>query len=170
MTYDASHHIGACVGLYFVSAILGFTLVFAIRPTASANWFRTLMENGNVLTSMTKSRDNAIQRMTPGTVQIQGVIGAVLCAIIGINIGSLAVETARDGALAFIGAIVIFAAGLCLAFGVAFSLSLGTAVAGAIATTVWVPGVEATVGGGQWAGVPALDGDAAVDVVRSLIE
>lgn len=54
--------------------------------------------------------------------------------------------------------------------GVAFSLSLGTAVAGAIATTVWVPGVEATVGGGQWAGVPALDGDAAVDVVRSLIE
>lgn len=123
MTYDASHHIGACVGLYFVSAILGFTLVFAFRPAASANWFRNLMENGNVLTSMTKSRDNAIQRVTPGTMQIQGVIGSVLCAIIGINIGSLAVETARDGALAFIGAIVIFAAGLCLAFGVAFSLS-----------------------------------------------
>ncbi|GAA2824613.1 hypothetical protein GCM10010471_02500 [Leucobacter komagatae] len=53
--------------------------------------------------------------------------------------------------------------------GVAFSLSLGTAVAGAIATTVWVPGVEATVGGGQWAGAPALDGEAAVEVVRSLI-
>ncbi|EIC07668.1 hypothetical protein OR221_2351 [Microbacterium laevaniformans OR221] len=123
MSYDASHHIGAYVGLYFVSAILGFTLVFAIRSTASANWFRNLMENGKVLTSMTKSRDNAIQRMTPGTVQVQGVTGSVLCAIIGIEIGSRAVETARDSALAFIGAIAIFAAGLCLAFGVAFWLS-----------------------------------------------
>lgn len=53
--------------------------------------------------------------------------------------------------------------------GVAFSLTLGTAVAGATATTVWVPGVEATVGGGTWDGYPALDGPAAVDLVRGLI-
>ncbi len=53
--------------------------------------------------------------------------------------------------------------------GVAFSLTLGTAVAGATATTVWVPGVEATIGGGTWDGYPALDGPAAVEVVRGLI-
>lgn len=53
--------------------------------------------------------------------------------------------------------------------GVAFSLTLGTAVAGATSTTVWVPGVEAVIAGGQWADAPALDGPAAVDVVQSLL-
>lgn len=53
--------------------------------------------------------------------------------------------------------------------GVAFSLTLGTAVAGSTATTVWVPGVEAQVGGAQWGDYPALDGPAAVAVVQSLL-
>lgn len=53
--------------------------------------------------------------------------------------------------------------------GVAYALNLGTAVAGTTVTTVWLPGVEATIGGGQWDGFPALDSAAAVDVVKSLV-
>lgn len=53
--------------------------------------------------------------------------------------------------------------------GIAFSLTLGTAVAAAISTTVWVPGAEARITGGQWADFPALDGPAAVQVMKTLL-
>lgn len=54
--------------------------------------------------------------------------------------------------------------------GIAFSLDLGSAVAGATTTTVWVPTVEAIIGGGSWANMPALDGPAAAEVVRQLLK
>ena len=53
--------------------------------------------------------------------------------------------------------------------GVAYSLTLGTAVAGAISTVVWLPGVEVTVAGGSWSNIPALDGQAAVKLAQDLL-
>ena len=53
--------------------------------------------------------------------------------------------------------------------GVAYSLALGTSVAGATAITVWLPDVEVTIGGGQWGDYPALDGPAAIEVTRQLL-
>lgn len=53
--------------------------------------------------------------------------------------------------------------------GVAFSLTMGTAVAGVTATTVWFPGFQANITGGTWGDYPALDGPAAVQIVKTLL-
>jgi hypothetical protein len=53
--------------------------------------------------------------------------------------------------------------------GVAYSLGMTTAVAGAITTTVWTPAAEVTVAGGTWDGLPALDGPAALSVAQQLL-
>ena len=53
--------------------------------------------------------------------------------------------------------------------GVASSVGTTTSVAGALSTTVWVPGVEAMIGGGRWGDMPALDGPAAIEVVKGLV-
>lgn len=53
--------------------------------------------------------------------------------------------------------------------GLAYSFTLDNDVAAAVTTTVWLPEVEATVGGGRWGDYPALDGPAAVAVVKSLL-
>lgn len=53
--------------------------------------------------------------------------------------------------------------------GVAFSLTMGTAVAGVTVTTVWLPGAEAMITGGTWGDLPALDGPAAIEVVKTLL-
>lgn len=54
--------------------------------------------------------------------------------------------------------------------GIAYSLGMTTAVAGVISTTVWLPGVQAQITGGQWDGMPTLDGSASVEVVKSLVK
>lgn len=53
--------------------------------------------------------------------------------------------------------------------GLAYSFALENDVAAAVTTTVWLPDVEATVGGGRWGDYPALDGAAAVAAVQSLL-
>lgn len=53
--------------------------------------------------------------------------------------------------------------------GVATSVTMGVSVAGAVAISVWVPGVEAHISGGQWGDFPALDGPAAISVVQALV-
>lgn len=53
--------------------------------------------------------------------------------------------------------------------GVAYSIEIGAGNASAIGSTVWVPGVEAVVGGGKWGDMPALDGAVAVNIVRELL-
>lgn len=53
--------------------------------------------------------------------------------------------------------------------GVAYTLDMATAVVGVSVTTVWLPGIEAHVTGGKWEGMPALDGPAALEVVKSLV-
>lgn len=54
--------------------------------------------------------------------------------------------------------------------GIAYSLDMATAVVGVSSTTVWLPGIEAHITGGKWEGMPALDGPAALNVVKSLVE
>lgn len=54
--------------------------------------------------------------------------------------------------------------------GIAYSLGMTTSVVGVISTTVWLPGVQAQITGGQWDGMPALDGAASVEVVKSLVQ
>lgn len=53
--------------------------------------------------------------------------------------------------------------------GVAFTMSMGTAVAGATATTIWLPYAEVKISGGTWGDFPALDGAAAVQVAKQLL-
>ena len=53
--------------------------------------------------------------------------------------------------------------------GVAYSTGVMTSVAGAVSTTVWLPGVEAMIGGGRWAEMPSLDGPAAIEAVKGLV-
>lgn len=53
--------------------------------------------------------------------------------------------------------------------GVAYSYSLGTAVAGVIVTTIWLPHAEINITGGTWGDYPALDGPAAVGVAKKLL-
>jgi len=53
--------------------------------------------------------------------------------------------------------------------GIAYAFILGNEDGGVITTTVWVPGVVATISGSQWSDLPSLDGRAAVDVVEHLL-
>lgn len=53
--------------------------------------------------------------------------------------------------------------------GVAYSMTMDTAVAAVVVTTVWLPEVEVTVSGGQWAQHPALDGRASLEVTKQLL-
>ena len=53
--------------------------------------------------------------------------------------------------------------------GVAYTMTMETAVATAIVTTVWLPYAEITVTGGKWGDHPALDGPAAVQVAKALL-
>ncbi|MFD6897841.1 hypothetical protein ACFWB0_25310 [Rhodococcus sp. NPDC060086] len=53
--------------------------------------------------------------------------------------------------------------------GVAYTMNMGTDVAGITVTTVEFPDVRVSVTGGQWAEFPSLDGPAAVGVATELL-
>lgn len=53
--------------------------------------------------------------------------------------------------------------------GQAFALTIDIGLSVAIGTTVWVPGVEATVSGGKWANVPPLDAAAGLEVAKAIL-
>jgi len=123
MNHDVNSAIAASLGLYFASTFFGFTVIFTVKPTASAAWFRNLMENGRFLLPMEKSRSNAIRRATPGIIQIQGVWGGVVVAIICIRVGSIVLDATGGSLQAVAGTILISVAGFCLAVCVALWLS-----------------------------------------------
>lgn len=54
--------------------------------------------------------------------------------------------------------------------GQAFALTIDIGLSVAIGTTVWVPGVEATVSGGKWANVPPLDAAAGLEVAKAILQ
>lgn len=53
--------------------------------------------------------------------------------------------------------------------GLAYAMTVDIGLSAVIGTTVWVPGVEATVSGGRWANLPELGAPAALEVVKALL-
>lgn len=123
MNHVATSLIAASLGLFFASTFFGFAVVFVVRPTASATWFRNLLENAKYVLPMDKSRANAIRRATPGIIQIQGFLLAIVTAVICFRIGFIVLDATVNGLYAVIGTILIFLAGVCFAVGIALGLS-----------------------------------------------
>ncbi|MBC9943537.1 hypothetical protein ICL81_03210 [Leucobacter sp. cx-328] len=53
--------------------------------------------------------------------------------------------------------------------GTAFAHTVDIGLVVTIGTTVWVPGVEVSIAGGKWDGVPSLDGPAGIEVAKALL-
>ncbi|MGL3149327.1 hypothetical protein ACSS7Z_03090 [Microbacterium sp. A82] len=53
--------------------------------------------------------------------------------------------------------------------GVAYVVEMGTGTVAALQSVVWTPDFEVAVGGGRWEGMPALDGNAALEVARAVL-
>lgn len=53
--------------------------------------------------------------------------------------------------------------------GDAFTMTVDIGISAVIGTTIWVPGVEVTVSGGRWAGLPELDGPAGLEIAKQIL-
>lgn len=101
----------------------------------------------------------------PGNTDIGQVRTVGVSALLGEQTVLTPDELASVGTLEYLPDPVIEAAG-----GIVSTMTTGSAVSGVILTTVTLPEVEVVVGGGRWADFPALDGPAAVDLAKSLLD
>ena len=53
--------------------------------------------------------------------------------------------------------------------GEAFALTIDIGLSAIIGTTVWVPGVELSISGGKWAGLPDLDATAGLEIAQQIL-